>query len=109
VIPTIREFDGVDKELAAFLDLPPLRDGFADATQEALQTLKEAEAALAEANERHATLAVKIDANPRYKGEGGPCPQGARRSREPANRTNRAQREVGCHSRRLGSRCQCRS
>jgi len=34
VIPTIRELDGVDKELAAYLDLPPLRDGFADAAEE---------------------------------------------------------------------------
>ena len=62
VIPTIRELDGVDKELAAFLDLPPLRDGFADAAKEALQALKLAEAALSEAKERHATLAAKIDA-----------------------------------------------
>ncbi|MGI8568721.1 MAG: AAA family ATPase [Methylocella sp.] len=62
VIPTIRELDGVDKELAAFLDLPPLRDGFADAAQEALQRLKQAEAALAEAKERHAALGAKIDA-----------------------------------------------
>lgn len=62
VIPTIRELDRVDEELAAFLDLPPLRDGFADAAQEALQTLKQAEAALAEADERHAVLAAKIEA-----------------------------------------------
>ncbi|MGH6852314.1 MAG: AAA family ATPase, partial [Methylocella sp.] len=62
VIPTIRELDGVDEELAAFLDLPPLRDGFAGAAQEALQTLKQAEAAFAEAKERHAALAAKIDA-----------------------------------------------
>ncbi|MGH6793996.1 MAG: AAA family ATPase, partial [Methylocella sp.] len=61
VIPTIRELDGVDEELAAFLDLPPLRDGFADAAQEALQTLKQAEAAFAEVKERHAALAAKID------------------------------------------------
>ncbi|MGH6842556.1 MAG: ATP-binding protein, partial [Methylocella sp.] len=40
VIPTIRKLDGVDKELAAFLDLPPLRDDFADAAKEAQQTLK---------------------------------------------------------------------
>jgi DNA repair exonuclease SbcCD ATPase subunit len=61
VIPTIRELDAVDKELAAFLDLPPLRDGFADATQAAVQTLMQAEAALAEAEERRAALAAKID------------------------------------------------
>ncbi|MGH6795151.1 MAG: ATP-binding protein, partial [Methylocella sp.] len=54
--------DGVDKELAAFLDLPPLRDGFAGAAQEALQTLKQAGAAFAEAQERHAALAAKFDA-----------------------------------------------
>jgi hypothetical protein len=62
VIPTIRELDGVDKELAAFVDLPPLRDGFADAAKEALLTLKQMETALAEAKERRATLAAKIDA-----------------------------------------------
>jgi uncharacterized protein YhaN len=62
VIPTIRDLDGVDEELAAFLDLPPLRDGFAGAAQEALQALKQAEAALTEAKERHAALEAKIDA-----------------------------------------------
>lgn len=62
VIPTIRELDGVDKELAAFLDLPPSRDGFADAAEEALLTLKQMETALAEAKERRAALAAKIDA-----------------------------------------------
>ncbi len=62
VIPTIRKLDGVDKDLAAFLDLPPLREGFADAAQETLRTLNQAEAALAEAKERHAALAAKIDA-----------------------------------------------
>lgn len=62
VIPTIGELDDVDKELAAFLDLPPLRDSFADAAQEALQTSKQVEAALAEADERHAALAAKIEA-----------------------------------------------
>jgi hypothetical protein len=48
--------------LAAFLDLPPLRDGFADAAEEALLTLKQMETALAEAKERRAALAAKIDA-----------------------------------------------
>jgi uncharacterized protein YhaN len=62
VIPTIRELDGVNKELAAFLDLPPLRDGFADAAEEALLTLKQMETALAEAKERRAALSAKIDA-----------------------------------------------
>ena len=62
VIPTIRELDGIDKELAAFLDLPPLRVGFADAAEEALLTLKQMETALAEAKERRAALAAKIDA-----------------------------------------------
>lgn len=62
VIPTIGKLDRVDEELAAFLDLPPLRDGFAEATQEALQTLKQEEDALGEAKERHGALAVKIDA-----------------------------------------------
>ncbi|MGH6846130.1 MAG: AAA family ATPase [Methylocella sp.] len=62
VIPTISELDGADKELAAFLDLPPLREGFAGAAQEALQTLRQAEAALAEAKERHAVQAAKIEA-----------------------------------------------
>ncbi|MGQ0444814.1 MAG: AAA family ATPase [Beijerinckiaceae bacterium] len=61
VIPTIRELDGADGNLAAFVDLPPLGDGFADAAQEALQALKMAEAALSEAKERHAALAAKID------------------------------------------------
>ncbi|MGH6840116.1 MAG: AAA family ATPase, partial [Methylocella sp.] len=62
VIPTILELDGIDKELAAFFDLPPLRDGFADAAQEALLLSKQAEAALAEANERHAALTAKVEA-----------------------------------------------
>jgi uncharacterized protein YhaN len=62
VIPTIWELDRVDKELAAFLDLPPLRDGFADAAYEALGRLNQAEAEFAEAKERHDALAAKIDA-----------------------------------------------
>ncbi|MGH6813938.1 MAG: AAA family ATPase, partial [Methylocella sp.] len=62
VIPTIGKLEGIDKELAGFLDLPALRDGFADAAQEALQTLKQTETALAEARERHAALAAKIEA-----------------------------------------------
>jgi hypothetical protein len=39
-----------------------LRDGFADAAEEALLTLKQMETALAEAKERRAALAAKIDA-----------------------------------------------
>jgi uncharacterized protein YhaN len=62
VIPAIRELDHVEEELASFHDLPPLRDGFAEAAEEALQILKQAEAALAEAEERRAVLAAKIGA-----------------------------------------------
>lgn len=62
VIPSIRELDRVDEELAAFADLSPLRDDFADAARDALQALEQARGALAEAEERHAALAAKVDA-----------------------------------------------
>ena len=95
VIPTIRELDGVDKELAAFLDLPPLREGFADAAEEALLTLKQMETALAEAKERRAALAAKStpsrrrgdhgrgSIDPRFKGEGSPSARRGDRANQP--------------------------
>jgi uncharacterized protein YhaN len=62
VVPTIRERDRLARELAAFSDIEPLSDGFAEACEAALKVFEGAEFSLREADSRCRALQARIDA-----------------------------------------------